>query len=208
MKTQVQAVPSRRRFDVDEYHVMVRAGILIEGDRVELIEGEIVEMHAIGSRHLACVIRLNRLLVQGLAELAAVSIQSSVRLDRYSEPEPDVVVLRPRSDDYAAALPGPPDALLVIEVADTSLAYDRTVKLRLYAEAGVPEVWIVDLAAAAVEVHRQPSGEGYRHIERITEGRLAPAAFPDLELELIEILPPALESAADDQGRARPCPRR
>jgi hypothetical protein len=190
MNAGAQAVLSRHRFDVDEYHAMVRAGILMEGDRIELIDGELVEMHTIGSRHLACVIRLNHLLVPPLAGRARVSIQGSMRLDRYSEPEPDVLVLRPRADDYASAHPGPADVLLAIEVADTSLAYDRTVKLPLYARAGIAEVWIVDLEARAVEVHREPSADGYRHFEHVREGQIVPAAFPDLELELADILPP------------------
>jgi hypothetical protein len=190
MNAGAQAVLSRHRFDVDEYHAMVRAGILMEGDRIELIDGEIVEMHTIGSRHLACVIRLNHLLVPPLAGRARVSIQGSMRLDRYSEPEPDVLVLRPRADDYASAHPGPADVLLAIEVADTSLAYDRTVKLPLYARAGIAEVWIVDLEARAVEVHREPSADGYRRFELVRERRIVPAAFPDLELELADILPP------------------
>jgi len=190
MNAGAQAVLSRHRFDVDEYHAMVRAGILMEGDRIELIDGELVEMHTIGSRHLACVIRLNHLLVPPLAGRARVSIQGSMRLDRYSEPEPDVLVLRPRADDYASAHPGPADVLLAIEVADTSLAYDRTVKLPLYARAGIAEVWIVDLEARAVEVHREPSADGYRRFELVREGRIVPAAFPDLELELADILPP------------------
>jgi hypothetical protein len=190
METAVQAMPVRRRFDVDEYHAMIRAGILMEGDRVELIEGEIVEMHTIGSPHFASVVRLNRLLVTALGNQAIVSIRSPVRLSRHSEPEPDVVVLRPRNDDYAAGLPGPPESLLVIEVADTSLAYDRTVKLPLYARTGVPEVWIVDLEARAVEIHRQPSDNGYLASERVTAGNVSPDAFPDLKLDLREILPP------------------
>jgi hypothetical protein len=190
MNAGAQAVLSRHRFDVDEYHAMVRAGILMEGDRIELIDGELVEMHTIGSRHLACVIRLTHLLVPPLAGRARVSIQGSMRLDRYSEPEPDVLVLRPRADDYASAHPGPADVLLAIEVADTSLAYDRTVKLPLYARAGIAEVWIVDLEARAVEVHREPSADGYRRFELVRERRIVPAAFPDLELELADILPP------------------
>lgn len=190
MNAGAQAVLSRHRFDVDEYHAMVRAGILMEGDRIELIDGELVEMHTIGSRHLACAIRLNHLLVPPLAVRARVSIQGSMRLDRYSEPEPDVLVLRPRADDYASAHPGPADVLLAIEVADTSLAYDRTVKLPLYARAGIAEVWIVDLEARAVEVHREPSADGYRRFELVRERRIVPAAFPDLELELADILPP------------------
>jgi len=189
-ETAVPTTPTRRRFDVDEYHAMVRAGILMEGDRVELIDGEIVEMHSIGSRHLSCVMRLTRLLVTALVDQADVSIQSSLRLDRYSEPEPDVVVLRRRHDDYAQALPGPPDALLVIEVADSSLAYDRTVKLPLYARTGVPEVWIVDLDARAVEVHTRPSADGYGQCQRVTSGKQSPSSFPHLPIEVGDILPP------------------
>jgi Uma2 family endonuclease len=190
METAVPTTPTRRRFDVDEYHAMVRAGILMEGDRVELIDGEIVEMHSIGSRHLSCVMRLTRLLVTTLAQHADVSIQGSLRLDRYSEPEPDVVVLRRRDDDYAAALPEPPDTLLVIEVADTSLAYDRDVKLPLYARARVPEVWIVDLDARAVEVHTQPDADGYGQCERITSGEISPTSLPEVAVEVGDILPP------------------
>lgn len=190
MSAGAQALLSRHRFDVDDYHQMARAGILTEEDRVELIDGEIVEMHAIGSRHFACVIRLTRLLIAGLGERAIVSVQGPVRLDRYSEPDPDVVVLHPRADTYAGGLPGPDETFLVIEVADTSLTYDRQVKLPLYARTGIPEVWIVDLTTGVVETHRDPSDDGYAHVTRVAEGHVAPAAFPDLELAVEDILPP------------------
>lgn len=203
METAVQAAPTRRRFDVDEYHAMIRAGILMEGDRVELIDGEILEMHSIGSRHFSSVVRLTRLLVTALGDQAVVSAQNPVRLDRYSEPEPDIAVLRPRSDDYAAALPGPSETLLVIEVADTSLAYDRKVKLPLYARSGVPEVWIVDLEAEAVEVHTRPGTTGYEHCERITEGSVAPAACPNIRFEISDILPPPASETPPSPQRPR-----
>lgn len=197
METAVQATPTRRRFDVDEYHAMIRAGILMEGDRVELIDGEILEMHSIGGPHFACVVRLTRLLVNALGDRASVSVQNPVRLDRYSEPEPDVAVLRRRSDDYATGLPEPSDTFLAIEVADTSLAYDRQVKLPLYARTGVPEVWIVDLNTEAIEAHTQPSDRGYEQRERITAGSLSPGAFFDISLELADILPPTASEQHD-----------
>lgn len=182
---------SRRRFDVDEYHRMMQAGILVEGDRVELLDGEIVEMAAIGSRHVSCVARIHRALLAALGDRAFVSSQGVVRLDRYSEPQPDVIVLRPRPDDYASEHPGPDDTLLVVEVADTSLAYDRGFKLERYARAGVPEAWVVDLTSAAIECHRRPEADGYAHRDRFTTGTIRPDAFPDLELDVAALLPPA-----------------
>jgi Uma2 family endonuclease len=133
----------RRRFTVHDYHRMGEAGILHEDDRVELIEGELVEMTAIGTRHFSCVNRLNRLLVMHVGDDAIVSVQNPVRLNEYNEPQPDLTVIRPR--DYLESLPKPEDVLLLIEVSDTTLAYDRGVKLPLYARAGIREVWIVDL---------------------------------------------------------------
>lgn len=189
---------SRRRFDVDEYQAMARAGILTAEDRVEPLDGEIVEMHAIGSPHFSCVIRLHRLLFSGVGGRAILSIQSPVHVDRYSMPEPDVAVLRPRDDIYANALPGPRDILLLGEVSDASLASDRAVKLPLHVRAGIPETWIVDLASRAVEMHREPDAGAYRRCVRVTEGHIAPAAFPDLDVDLESILPPP---ASSDQRR-------
>ena len=128
----------RRRFTVHDYHRMGEAGILHEDDRVELIEGEIVEMAAISTRHFACVNQLNRLLIRGVGDAAIVSIQDPVRLDECTEPQPDLTVLRLR--DYRESLPMPEDVLLLIEVSNTTLAYDRGVKLPLYARAGIREV--------------------------------------------------------------------
>lgn len=184
---------SRRRFDVDEVQQMTRAGILHEDDHVVLLDGELVQMPAVGSRHISCVARLTRLLVSALVERALVTVQSPVRLNRYSEPEPDLALLRPRDDDYAGATPAAADVLLLIEVADTTLRIDRRVKLPHYAAAGIPEVWIVDLTADAVEMHQRPAGRAYEVCRRVADadGSVAPAAFPDLELAIEAILPPA-----------------
>jgi Uma2 family endonuclease len=149
-----------RPFTKNEYHRMIEAGILREDDRVELIEGNIIAMAPIGSRHVACVNRFNRLLNQALGDRAQVSVQNPVSLTRYSEPQPDIAVLRPREDFYSAALPGPEDILLIVEVADASAVADRQDKLPLYARAGIPEVWLVDWIEERVEVCQEPWTDG------------------------------------------------
>jgi Uma2 family endonuclease len=169
----------RRRFTVHDYHRMGEAGILHEDDRVELIEGEIVEMAAIGTRHFVCVNQLNRLLVRGVGDEAIVSVQNPVRLDEHTEPRPDLTVLRVR--DYRESLPMPGDVLLLIEVSDTTLAYDRGVKLPLYARAGILDVWIVDLAGEVIERHTGPAADGYRSFERARRGKkIESAVLPGL----------------------------
>lgn len=151
----------RRLFTVDEYQQMIEAGIFGEDDRLELLGGEIVAMSPIGSRHAACVNRLNRLLVSALGESAIVSIQNPIRLDDLSEPEPDVALLKPQDDFYTDQVPTPTDVLLLIEVADSSVDQDRAVKLPLYARVGIAEVWLVDLIDGVIDAYRTPSSEGY-----------------------------------------------
>jgi Uma2 family endonuclease len=175
---------TRWRFTVHDYHRMGEAGILHEDDRVELIEGELVEMTAIGTRHFSCVNRLNRLFVMNVGDDAIVSVQNPVRLNEYNEPQPDLAVIRPR--DYRESLPEPDDVLLLIEVSDTTLAYDRGVKLPLYARAGIMEVWIVDLAGETIACHTDPSGEGYRRADRLRRGQtlesiLLPGLTPSVD---------------------------
>ncbi len=178
-----------RRFTVEEYHRMVEAGILGEDDRVELIEGEIIEMPPISSAHAGCVDRLAMRLMEGLRRRAIVRVQGPIRLGERSEPMPDLALLRPRADFYASAHPGPEDVWLVIEVAETSGAYDRERKLPLYGRAGIPETWVVDLEREEVVVGRDPSPEGYRTLCIARRGEtLAPLAFPDLILSVDEIL--------------------
>lgn len=180
---------ARRLFAVEEYYRMARAGILTEDDHVELIEGEIVEMAPIGSRYAACVDRLTRLLIEHLRRQAIVRVQSPIRVGEYSEPQPDLTLLRPRSDFYATDHPAPRDVLLVVEVAETSTDYDREVKGPLYARAGIPEFWLVDLSRGIVEVYRQPTAHGYQVVEQHgTTSHLTLAMLPSLILSVDEIL--------------------
>ena len=177
----------RRLLTVDDYHRMAEAGILTDDDRVELIEGELVAMAPIGSEHIAASNVLNRMLVVAVGERGVVSVGNPVRLNRLSEPQPDFAVLRPR-DDYKTMLPRPEDTMLAVEVSNTSLAYDRNIKLALYARSGIPEVWIVNLAAEAVEVYRAPAEDGYTVV--IRAGRsdgLTIAALPGVSLPVSAI---------------------
>ena len=154
--------PQGRVFTVGEYYRMAEANILTEEDRVELIAGQIVAMSPIGSRHAACVKRLNLLLGKMIGDSMLLGVQDPIALDAYSEPEPDLVLLRPRADFYATAHPAAGDVLLAIEVADTSASYDREVKVPLYAQAGIPEVWLIDLQKDRIEVYACPQGNAYQ----------------------------------------------
>lgn len=154
------AAPSRHRISVDAFYRMGEAGILGPTDRVELIDGEIIDMSPIGALHAAIVARLASSFSQRLGEAAVIRCQNPLRLDDTSEPEPDIAILRPRADFYMTAHPGPADVLLVIEVSDTSLAYDLGTKVPLYARHGIPEVWVIDAATRQTRVFRQPIGRG------------------------------------------------
>lgn len=179
----------RRTFTVEEYHEMARAGILSEDDRVELLEGEIIEMAPIGPRHTACVKRLNRLLSRKVNDRALVSVQDPIHLSDCSELEPDLALLHPRPDFYIHAHPEPEDVLLVVEVAETSAEYDRERKIPAYGRAGIAEAWLVDLADEIIEVYSAPSPHGYREIRRLWRGdSLAPRALPDVELTVDDVL--------------------
>ncbi|MDQ3678937.1 MAG: Uma2 family endonuclease [Actinomycetota bacterium] len=181
--------PVRHRFTVGEYHQMAEGGVFTEDDRVELLEGEIVEMVPIGSRHAACVTRLSRFFFEQVEGRAVVWVQNPVRLGRHSEPQPDVALLRPSVDDYAGGHPGPGDVLLLVEVGETTPAWDREHKLPLYASAGVREVWLVDLAAGTVEAYHRPEGGAYGEIERVGPGEtLGPRAFQDVSLAVSDLL--------------------
>jgi Uma2 family endonuclease len=183
------AVP-RRLLTVDEYHRMGEAGILTEDDRVELIEGELVELAPIGSAHVAASNTLTRLLVMAVGDRGIVSVQNPVRLTRRSEPQPDFAVLRPRSD-YATMLPRPEDTFLVVEVAASSLDYDRTVKLALYARSRIPEVWIVNLSAGDVETYHSPVGDRYASMARAGRSdTLTITALPEVRITVADIFGP------------------
>ncbi len=189
-QTRVRQTRKPRLFNVDEYYAMAEAGILRHGERVELLSGVIVRMSPIGSRHAAWVDALANLLIDRIERRAMIRVQNPVRLDSNSEPEPDVTVIRRRGDFYASAHPGPDDVLLLIEVSDTTVAFDREVKLPLYAAAGIPEVWIVDLPSGAVEVYTEPSGETYSLSRTVSVGgTLTPGAFDDVSLTVGQIVP-------------------
>ena len=184
----VGAEPTRRRFTREEYHRMGEVGILKPTDRVELIRGEIVCLSPIGRRHVAFVINLTEILVLRLGGRGIVSVQNPVVVADDSEPQPDLVVLRRRPVPYKDADATAADAALLIEVAESSLRYDRSTKLALYAEAGIAEYWIVDCPAEAVEVYRSPGPGGYGEVARVSgEGRVSPLAFPDVFIALSEI---------------------
>ena len=179
----------RRLFTTTEYYQMARAGILAEDEQVELLQGEILEMTPIGSRHAACVDRLNRLFNVRLGQRAIVRVQSPIHLSEYSEPEPDLVLLEPRADFYVQAHPEPEDVLLLVEVAETSVEYDRQVKVPLYVQSGILEVWLIDVLGACVEVYRNPGPQGYGEVRRHgPDQSLVPHAFLDLNVAVNEIL--------------------
>jgi Uma2 family endonuclease len=178
----------RHRFTVEEYRKMGEAGIFSEDDRVELIDGEVVEMAPIGWRHALYVTRLTTLLSgfasdQGLlGRHYGVSVQNPIALRRYEEPQPDLALVE-----------GPPSGHLPdpVEVADTSLAYDRERKLPLYAEAGIPEAWLVDLTTDTIEVYSEPEPTGYERVARFgREGRVVSDTLPELAFDASEVLPP------------------
>lgn len=180
---------THRRFTVDEYHRMAEAGILTEDDRVELLDGEIVEITPIGPRHAAVVARLADRFHRAVGSRAIVWTQNPVRLDRYAEPEPDGALLRPRPDFYADHHPTPDDILLIVEVAQASLPGDRTRKLPAYARAGVPEVWLINLETNLVEVYREPRPDGYAAREILTSAdTVTVTALPRIEISVRDIL--------------------
>ena len=179
----------RHRFDVDDYYRMAEAGILAPEDRVELIEGEIVDMAPIGSAHAGKVDRLTSLVGRLAADGRVIAgVQRPLRLGPRDEPQPDLVLLRPRADFYESGHPTAANVLLLVEVAESSLAFDRGPKLALYARHGVPEVWIVDLAGRAVELCRGPGPEGYAERRRVTEGMATPALVPGLDIDVAALL--------------------
>ena len=186
--------PMRRKFTVDEYYRMAEVGILQPDERLELIDGEITLMAPIGNPHASCVRRVERVFAQIAGEAVTVSGQNPVRLDERSDPQPDVAILRYREDDYAGKPPTAEDVLLLIEVSDTTLTYDRGTKLNLYAEANVPETWIMNLPEDCIESFTQPGPNGYAHHVIYRRGdTISPSTLPDVEFAVNDLLPPAPE---------------
>ena len=179
----------RRRFTVADFLRLAEIGFLADDERVELIRGEIIEMSPISEGHASTVMRLVSLLSRMFGQRALLSVQNPVQLDDATLPQPDVALLRPRDDFYGQRHPGPEDTLLLIEVSDTTLTYDRRVKTALYSAAGVMEYWIINLQKRQIEVYREPQSEGYRTMTRYAPGEtLSPLAFPEVQLDITEIL--------------------
>lgn len=182
-------LPARRPFTRNDYYRMADAGILTEDDRVELLDGEIVQMTPISTPHASIVDRLTSLFVRRFGDRAIVRVQNPIVLNDLSEPQPDLTLLKPRADFYRREHPRPRDVLLVVEVIGSKKDYDRAVKLPLYARAGIREVWLVDLLAEAIEAHCKPALRGYRETTVLGRGRVVAAgAFPRVRFRVNEIL--------------------
>jgi Uma2 family endonuclease len=179
----------RRQFTLEQYHQMIATGLIPEGDRVELIDGEILEMAAIGSRHAAQVNRLTRLFSRQLGDDVLVSVQNPLEIGPRSEPEPDVVLLRGRADYYESGHLQPSDVYFVIEVADSTVDFDRNVKALTYARSGIVEYWLVNLTIDAIEVYRQPAPNGYQFVETKQRGEsIGLAALSDVTFTIDQLL--------------------
>lgn len=182
--------PQRHAVSATEYLRMGEAGVFGPEARLELIEGEIVEMTPIGSRHAGTVNTLNRLLVRLAGDRAVVSVQNPAIVSARSVPQPDLALLAPRDDSYSAAHPTAANVLLAIEVADTTLAFDIETKVPLYARAGIPEVWVVDVNEQAIRVYRDPSASGYKTSFTVAgEGSVASLVLPDVRIVVSDLFP-------------------
>lgn len=175
----------RHRYTVDDYYRMVEVGILTPDARVELIDGEVIEMPPIGAPHASVVTDLQNLLVEAVGKSAIVRVQNPVHLNHFNEPEPDIALVRPPARKYREAHPKPADVMLLIEVADTSLRFDRDVKIRTYARGGVPEVWLLDLNASRIIRFREPNEEDYTISELIAD--LTRIPLPGLKSVTVDV---------------------
>ena len=182
-------VGAGRRFTIDEYLALGAAGILAKEERIELLDGEIIQMAPIGNRHMNSVDWSGDLMREGVGRRAMVRVQSSIQLDDATMPEPDIAVIRRRSvNDLASVLPS--DVYLLVEVADSSLEFDLGEKLARYAVAGIPEVWVANLRAGELVVNTEPEGAAYANVRVIPlGGTVSPQAFPDVVLELADFIP-------------------
>jgi Uma2 family endonuclease len=184
-----QPQPRRLRFTVDEYYKMIELGMLKDYEKAEIIEGELIQKIPIGKRHSAVAEKLNETLRDELGKSVSLRNQQPVRFGEYNEPEPDLAVLQRREDFYSSDKPVPKDVLLLIEVSDATLKYDRDTKLALYAEAEIPEVWIVNLPNDIIEIHQKPSNGIYQLTKIFKRGeKIESEMLPNLKLEVDKIL--------------------
>jgi Uma2 family endonuclease len=173
----------RTRISADRYQKMVETGVLTKYDRVELIDGDMINMAPIGPPHSAAMARLTKQFVLSVVDSAIVSPGGSIKLGDYSVPQPDLMLLKPRADFYAGQIPAPPDVLLLVEVSESSLAFDQSTKRALYARHGVGEYWIVDIPGKRVHVHREPTGDGYAEaVECSSSDVVSPRALPAVQV--------------------------
>lgn len=180
---------ARKLFTTAEYHQMIEAGIFREDDRIELIEGELYPMSPIGPRHAAAVNRLTECLSEQLRAIAIISVQNPVELSEYSEPQPDLTLLKRRADFYSQSLPSPSDVLVAIEVSDTTHEKDRTLKIPAYARAGIAEAWLIDLFNDRIEIHSQPASGIYQETRIVLRGQpVVSKTIPQLQLNADDIL--------------------
>jgi Uma2 family endonuclease len=183
------AAPGRHVFDVEEWERLRVLGFFGENQRVELIEGEIVDMSPIGERHAACVNRLTKMLVRQVADDGIVQVQGPVRTSQLSEPLADFAVLKYRADFYSTGKPGPHDVLLLIEVADSTRAFDLGTKALLYARSAIPEYWLFDLGGDVVHVMTSPAPDGYQSSAVATPGTtLLPHLLANVSVEISSAL--------------------
>ena len=179
----------RRLFTVKEYHLMSEAGVFGNNERVELIEGEIIQMAAIGKRHAARVDRLANYFYREVRKPAIIRVQNPICLNDKSEPQPDLVLVQTRADFYEESLPNSQDILLLVEVSDSTIDFDRDVKVPNYARSGIQEVWLWDLEVNCLEVYRSPTANGYSSMQKIAGGAIvSPLAFPELQVSVDLIL--------------------
>lgn len=177
-----------RKFTIEQYQKMGEMGIFQPEERIELIEGEIIKMSPIGLQNAVVINRLNRFFSVQLVERTVVTIQNPIQLNNYSEPQPDIALLKPREDFYANKFPSPEDVLLLIEIADSSVICDQEVKLPLYAENNIPEFWLVNIPRQVLEVYRQPEAKTYQKQQIISKNQtISPLAFPDLTIDFSTI---------------------
>ncbi len=174
--------PKLRYITTNEYSRMGELGIFKEDERIELIEGEIFEMTPIGIKHVNCVNRLTEYFVKNIPDSVMVSIQNPIYLGEYSEPQPDILLIR-RKEYYK--LPNPDDIFLIIEVAESSVDYDRETKIPLYAKSGIKEVWLIDLNNKCIEIYQEPSSFGYDSIsEKYSSDNISPLTFPEIKVDV------------------------
>lgn len=197
-------VPQKRLFTRKEYHAMGKAGIFRHQERVELLEGEIIVMSPIGDRHSLCVLWLTEAFYESgrLAGRAHIQTQNPVTVSEISEPQPDLILIAYREDRYASiGHPRPRDVLLLIEVSDSSLDYDRNTKLPYYASLAIPETWIANLRDDRIEAHAEPTPQGYRSTRIYQPGdTISPTAFPDIQINVSDIIPARPNPESDTQN--------